>query len=186
MGYTTDFEGKISLSRALTEEEAHYITQFSGTRRMGRDATICQEFDDPVRESVGLPIGTEGEFCVYDYGYKDRSVVDHNQPPSTQPGLWCQWVPSKDLTSLEWDGGEKFYCYFEWLIYIHDHMLVKWGVTFTTDDTLTYQGEESNDRGEIFVRGGCIVKTNSEGFNETHELKQIETNGDVENTTGDN
>ncbi len=62
MGYTTDFEGQISLSRALTEEQAHYITQFSQSRRMGRNASICQEFDDPVRESVGLPIGTEGNF----------------------------------------------------------------------------------------------------------------------------
>ncbi len=185
MGYTTDFEGQISLSRALTEEQAHYITQFSQSRRMGRNASICQEFDDPVRESVGLPIGTEGEFCVFNYGSNDRSIIDHNQPPSTQPGLWCQWVPTADLTALEWDGGEKFYCYYEWLIYIHDTMLVKWGITFTTETTLEYQGEEDDDKGEIFVRGGCLVKANNEGFNESYELKQIETHNDTENT-GDN
>jgi hypothetical protein len=182
MGYTTDFEGQISLSRALTEEQAHYITQFSDTRRMGRDANICQEFDDPVREMVGLPIGVEGEFCVFDYGYKDRSVIDHNQPPSTQPGLWCNWVATEDLSAIKWNGAEKFYYYLEWLVYIHDNMLVKWGITYTTDGKLTYQGEEDSDNGEIFISGGSIVKTNKEGFNEVCELKPVENN----KITGDN
>lgn len=183
MGYTTDFEGKITLSRPLTENEVHYINQFSETRRMGRNANICKEFDDPVREAVNLPIGIEGEFCVFDYGDRDRSIINYNQSPSTQPGLWCQWVVSEDLTSLEWNGHEKFYAYFDWLIYIHDNILVKWGVTYTTDDKLTYQGEEDDDNGEIFIQGGNIIKTVNDGFNETHELKQIETNNDT--STGD-
>lgn len=186
MGYTTEFEGRISLSRSLTEDEAYYITQFSKSRRMERNASICQEFDDPVRESVGFPIGIEGEFCVFNYGYDDRSVIDHNKPPSTQPGLWCQWIPSGDLTALEWDGVEKFYSYFEWLIYIHDNILVKWGVTFTNEYYITYQGEETEDTGEIFVRDGFIIKIHTEDPDQSHELKQIETNKNTKNTTGDN
>lgn len=173
MGYTTDFEGKIKLSRALTEEEAHYITTFSGTRRMGRNADLCQEFDDPVREMVGLPIGVQGEFCVFDYGYNDRAIINHNKPPTTQPALWCQWVPTEDLTALEWDGGEKFYCYYEWLVYIHDNMLVNWGITFTDEERLTYQGESGEDKGEIFVESGNLIKINDEEPTFSVELAKI-------------
>lgn len=177
MGYTTDFEGQIKLSKPLTEEQAHYLLKFAETRRMGRNASLCQNFDDPMREMVGLPIGVEGEFCVFDYGRnEDKTVIDHNRPPSTQPGLWCQWIPSDDSSALVWDGGEKFYYYFEWLTYIHDNMLVKWGITFTGEDKLSYQGEEEDDNGEIYVEGGALVMSSNEGLSTKHELIPIADN----------
>lgn len=77
---------------------------------------------DTVGQAVGLPIGKEGEYFVgalSDSGqYHDNTIVDYNYPPVTQPGLLCQWVPSEDGTVIQWDNGEKFYYYVEWLRYI--------------------------------------------------------------------
>lgn len=181
MGYTTDFEGQINLSKPLTEEQAHYLLKFSETRRMGRNASLCQNFDDPIREMVELPIGVEGEFCVFDYNDRsDPTILDHNTPPSTQPGLWCQWIPTSDNSAIVWDGNEKFYYYFEWLTYIHDNMLAKWGITFTAEEVISYQGEEEDDNGQIYVDGGALIMSDGSGFNTKHELIQV-----VDNTEGD-
>lgn len=64
MGYTTNFSGAFKLDKPLTEAQAAYINRFSGSRRMKRQASIAATFPDPLREAVGLPIGTEGEFYV--------------------------------------------------------------------------------------------------------------------------
>jgi len=127
MGYTTDFDGQFDLDRPLCEGTRKYLQLFSETRRMKRDAKKAAKLADPTREAVGLPIGKEGEYFVGSTGYMgqddDGSVINYNYPPSTQPGLWCQWVPNEDGTAIEWDGGEKFYEYVEWLEYIISNFL---------------------------------------------------------------
>lgn len=181
MGYSTDFEGQLRLSRPLTEEEFHYMDKFSDTRRMQRDALLCQEFDDPIREMVGLPIGVEGEFCVFEYGFTDRTVINSNRSPSTQPGLWCQWLITEDFCAIEWNGGEKFNSYFEWLIYLHNNMLAPWGVTFTSESKISYQGNEEEDRGEIYYQEGFLYMTNLE-----EPTKSVRLNEPLNTLTGDN
>jgi hypothetical protein len=95
MGYTTDFEGSLKLSKELTPEQKVYINTFSGTRRMKRDVNKLMElyggkFGYPQTESNLLPIsekiyGKDGEFFVKDDGDMgqrgDASVIDHNTPP---------------------------------------------------------------------------------------------------------
>jgi hypothetical protein len=116
---------------------------------------------DPVRDNVGLPIGTEGEFYVGATGFmgQDRclhgSVIDPNSPPSTQPGLWCQWRPSEDGKAIEWDGGEKFYHYIEWLKYMINHFFQPWGIKLNGE--VTWEGENSSDMGKIIVKDNIVT-----------------------------
>ena len=166
MGYTTYFQGEFGLDRPLTEEHAAYLRKFNNTRRMGRDSDKAVELPDPIREAVELPIGTEGEFFVGAGGFagqdSDPSVTDYNSPPSTQPGLWCQWTPNEAGTAIVWDDGEKFYYYTEWLQYIITNFLQPWG--YTLNGTVEWDGEEPGDIGqivaennEVFERQGRIV-----------------------------
>jgi hypothetical protein len=163
MGYTTDFEGNFDVTPAIQEDHREYLNKFCGTRRMARNAAKASKMDDPVREKVGLPIGDGGGYFVGGVGSygqdNDRSVTDHNEPPSGQPGLWCQWVPSGDGTALGWDGGEKFYEYVAWLDYLITHFLKPWG--YTLSGQVSWSGEESGDQGIIYVKDNKIQAVGS-------------------------
>jgi hypothetical protein len=141
MGYSTDFFGVFNVTPKLKQEDNEFLTKLAQTRRMKRDVTK-------------LPPGywgVEGEFYVDgegDYGQtKDASVIDYNTPPSTQPGLWLQWIPSDDGETIQWDGGEKFYNYVEWLEYLIEMILSPRG--YVLNGEVEWQGEETDDRGKI-------------------------------------
>ena len=106
MGYTTDFEGTVSIEPPLNVSEISFLTEFNETRRMHR--------------SKG-PLFVRGS-GAYGQG-DDEDIIDNNRPHPDQPGLWCQWTPSNEGHDLEWDGGEKFYNSVEWMRYIIDHFL---------------------------------------------------------------
>ncbi len=165
MGYTTDFTGSLTITPALTKEQTAYINQFSGTRRMKRDTEITQTRPDPIREAVGLPLGEESGYFVGAPGMAGQEdvfgrdahtvgILDYNDPPKGQPGLWCQWAISDDGATLEWDGGEKFYDYVEWLEYLIQHFFTLWGNTL--DGQIRWSGEESDDRGVIYVKDNHV------------------------------
>lgn len=158
MGYTTDFDGSFDCTPALNESQIAYLKKFAETRRMKRDSNIAATLPDPLREAVGLPIGEEGEFfvgCRGSYGQGgDDSVLNNNSPANTQPGLWCQWVPSDDGSQIEWDGGEKFYNYIEWIKYINEKFLKPWEIVL--NGTVSWSGEDSGDVGVIVAKEGKI------------------------------
>jgi hypothetical protein len=149
MGYTTNFEGEFTIEPALTKEQAAYLTRFSETRRMKRDADIADNIRDPLREAVGLPVGEDGAYFVNGRGFmgqdKDESVLDGDREPDSQPGLWCQWEPNEDGTKLRWNDAEKFYSYVEWLEYIDVNFLKPWGRKLT--GAVSWQGEDDSDYG---------------------------------------
>lgn len=125
---------------------------------MKRDAKLTAELDDVVRLAAGLPVGEEGEYFVgslANYG-QDRTpdVVDYNQPPAEQPGLWCQWIPI-DPHSLAWDEGEKFYEYVHWLEYLIEHFMKRWG--YVLNGEVEWEGESRDDRGRIIVTDNRIA-----------------------------
>lgn len=146
MGYTTDFDGSFTVTPTLTEDDRVFLEKFSRTRRMARN--------------VGPEYGVDGEFYVFGKGWagqdSDETIIDYNRPPRTQPGLWCQWVPTEDGNEIEWDGGEKFYDYVEWLEYLIEKILAPRG--YTLNGTVFWQGEEDSDRGKI-VATNNVVKT---------------------------
>lgn len=146
MGYTTDFSGQFQLNKPLGKNMQKFLTLFNETRRMKRK----------VDEAFGI----DGEFFVFGEGFagqtKDDSIVDYNTPPTTQPSLWLQWTPTPDGTAIEWDGNEKFYCYTEWLVYLISKILAPNG--YVLNGTVTWQGEETGDVGELFVRDNRVFE----------------------------
>lgn len=91
---------------------------------------------------------------------EDLGILDVNRRPNGQPGLWCQWVPNKKGTAIEWDGGEKFYYYVGWLEYIVKHFLGPWG--YVLNGEVKWKGEERGDRGTIVVVNN-VVSTQGHG-----------------------
>ena len=148
MGYTTDFSGKFTLNRKLDDETFTFLKKLAETRRMAR--------------KVDAKYGIEGEFYVDGTGAfgqdADKTVIDQNSPPSTQPSLWLQWVPTEDGLGIEWDGGEKFYEYVEWLKYIIDKILAPKG--YVLNGRVHFQGEDSSDFGYIVVTNNGVTVDN--------------------------
>jgi hypothetical protein len=116
MGYTTYFDGKVTIDPPLNPTEIKYLEKFADTRRMKRD---------------------NGPYYVGGTGFagqgNDPDIIDFNRPPEGQPGLWCHWVPANinyddaenviSADAIEWDGSEKFYDATEWMQYIIDHFI---------------------------------------------------------------
>jgi hypothetical protein len=139
MGYTTEFRNRFNLDKKLSDEDFNFLTKFNETRRMKRN--------------LPAEYGIDGEFYVDGGGSfgqaQEESIVDYNEPPSTQPGLWCQWVPTEDRMGIEWDGGEKFYHYTEWIKYLIEKILSPRG--YTLNGIVRWQGEDMDDRGQIEI-----------------------------------
>lgn len=148
MGYTTHFEGEISITPPLNKSEIDYLTKFNETRRMDRK---------------------NGPYFVGGTGFMgqnhDADVLNHNSPPEGQPSLWCQWVPTEDGTAIVWDEGEKFYDSAEWMKYLIGHFLSPEAkalhegdlqfMNFTFDHVLSgvikAQGEDPSDLWDLIV-----------------------------------
>ena len=163
MGYTTDFSGKFNLNKELSPKMAQYLKLFNETRRMKRNT-------DEV-------FGVDGEFFIFgggDFGQnREPNIIDFNQPPITQPSLWCQWCPTNDLMGIEWDGGEKFYNYTEWLVYLIHKILAPNG--YVLNGVVEWEGEERNDVGSIIVENNRVF-TQEDGFtrrevNPSHNMR---------------
>ncbi len=151
MGYTTDFSGRFELNKQLSPKMKQYLTLFNETRRMGRNT-------DEV-------FGVQGEFFVFGGGSfgqaTEPNIIDFNEEPSTQPSLWCHWCPSEDGMAIEWDGGEKFYHYTEWLVYLIHKILAPNG--YVLNGVVTWQGEEIGDVGEIIVENNKVFEQQWKG-----------------------
>lgn len=169
MGYTTTFEGRYNFNKKITKELANFINGLCSTRRMKRDVSIIKEvFPDWAVNCFNGDLGINGEFFVgskENYGQvHDDSILDYNNPPATQPSLWLQWVvkpdDKKDIDEnefnahIEWDGGEKFYEYDNWLEYLCDKILTPSGY-FINGITLAV-GEESEDASWIVVENNRV------------------------------
>lgn len=145
MGYTTDFEGMFNLNKKLDDETHQFLTKLSDTRRMKR--------------KLGPEFGIEGELYVDGGGMagqaQEASIVDYNRPPCTQPSLWCDWTPTKDGMHIQWNGGEKFYCYVEWIQYIINKVLKPKG--YALNGEVEWQGEDHEDMGKIVIRDNIIT-----------------------------
>jgi len=145
MGYTTEFEGRFDLNKVLDDETFDLLTKLAATRRMKRD--------------VDSKYGVEGEFYVLGKGYagqdREPNVIDSNHPPRSQPGLWLQWIPTEDRKGIEWDQGEKFYDYVDWIKYLIDAVLAPKG--YILNGTVRWRGEEFSDLGSIVINDNLVA-----------------------------
>lgn len=175
MGYTTDFCGNFALDKELSLAHHQYLMAFSKTRRYKRDGVKTALRADAVRDAVGLPVGVDGEFFVGELGFagqdKGPDLVDYNNPPGTQPSLWCQWQPRSDRNGIEWDGQEKFSNYVEWLEYITKSFLVPWG--YSLSGSVSWMGEDYEDSGVISVVNGLITIDEQELHSESNEVNEF-------------
>lgn len=150
MGYTTEFKSSFIVTPPLNPDQVAYLLAFSSARRMAREVTVLETVTDPLCEKVGLPLGEQGAYFIGEVNDNSEcltGVTNQNVPPTGQPGLWCQWIPSSDGAKIEWDQNEKFYNYREWLEYIMVHFLTPWACELS--GSVTYQGESELDCGVI-------------------------------------
>ncbi len=161
MGYTTEFEGSITVNPPLNADEVSYLNDFSATRRMNRS-----------KGPYYANRGSDG------FGQdRESDILDYNREPEGQPGLWCQWAATEDGTSIEWNGAEKFYSSAEWMKYIIDHFFTPDAVAsldligsarqdarflhFTFDHTfdglIKAQGEDSDDTWLLKVENNNVM-----------------------------
>jgi hypothetical protein len=165
MGYTTDFFGRFDLDKPLSKDQAAYLVRFNETRHLQINVEEFLDADDPLRQAVGLPLGTEGEYFMGGDLHGNGDL-----PPSTQPGLYCKWRPTDDGEGIEWDEAEKFYDYTEWLEYIINHFLKVWG--YTLNGEVEWRGEDYDDVGKIYVKDN-VVKILSWNILKEKEFSQI-------------
>jgi hypothetical protein len=164
MGYTTDFSGSFDLDKKLTDDQAKYLFMFSGTRRMKRDPKKLVKDPNVNKECLELlkklnfDIGHEADlYCgdESDMGQDQIGVIDYNNHPTSQPSLWCQWVPTSDLKGIEWDSGENFYEYIKWIEYIIKTFLKPWKLKL--NGKVTWYGESSHDTGKIIINNNNVT-----------------------------
>lgn len=158
MGYTTTFDGFFTLDQRLFDSQVLYLWEFANSRRVKRNVALLQNVPDPAREAVDLPLGKDGGYFVnrkWDEENDWATAIDYNKPPSGQPGLWCQWIPTNDGRGIQWDGGEKFYHYIAWLQYIIIHFLEPWDYQLSGE--VKWQGEDASDKGHITVENNQLV-----------------------------
>lgn len=113
MGYTTNFEGKLKLNKALSLSDYRWLANFADERHEGERAT-----------------------------------------EQKMPGIWCQWVPSEDGEYIQWDGGEKFYEYIEWLQWLVVNFFQPKG--YVLNGKIDWEGEDSEDIGTIIVKDNMV------------------------------
>ena len=115
MGYSTDFYGFWTLTPALSLAQTDYLQKFSRTRRVKRNPDAIE--NNRRLAAIGLDLGVDAEYFV-DTEDEDKSIIDLNLPPGSQPSLWCKWRVNDRGNRLEHTGGEKFDGYVEWLGYL--------------------------------------------------------------------
>jgi len=71
------------------------------------------------------------------------------------PDSYCQWELTRDCLHIQWDGGEKFYNYIEWLQFIITHVLKPDGVSISGE--VKFDGEEFGDQGILKIKCGKVV-----------------------------
>jgi hypothetical protein len=156
MGYTTDFTGEFNVSPPIKDDNIlQRLKILSETRRMKRDSNkIAKKLNISLEECIAK-YGIDGEFYgISDFLVADETVINHNSPPQTQPGLWCQWTYNIDKNTVEWDGGEKFYHYVDWLEYLIEKVFEPNG--YKLNGEVKWCGESGYDEGTINVNNNFI------------------------------
>jgi hypothetical protein len=97
MGYHTEFTGHVTVTPPLNADEIAYLQAFADSRRFHRRSG---------------PYRLDGD------NFSGGDTIDYNEAGAPQPGLWCDWTPSGDGTTIAWNGVEKPRYSVEWMIYL--------------------------------------------------------------------
>jgi hypothetical protein len=117
-----------------------YTTEFRGTFDLNK--TLAPEHMEILKELATTErIPGEGGKPLREGG-------------SGRPCVYCQWIPTDDGEGIEWDGGEKFYSWLEWLQHIVEHHLKPWGYILSGE--VRWRGADFEDAGVIYVKDNMI------------------------------
>jgi len=156
---TVKFEGSFKVTPILSIGHATYLRSFSRTRHMLRDAEKAEKLTDVLRAEVHLPIGDDGEYYVGSSDQKEiqhanSSILDVNKHPRSQPSLWCDWEPNREGTEIVWNGQEKARCYVEWLAYLINNFMQRWG--YVLNGSVSFR-DVDDETGIIVVKDNVVT-----------------------------
>lgn len=120
--------------------DGEYFAKDDGDMGQNRDASIIDYNIAPGHKTWEQ---TQGEDFNKTWADKNALIASGK----CQPGLWCQWEITEDGTELQWDGGEKFYHYVDWLKYLINNFFEPWGIKLNGE--IEWIGEDPSDRGKI-------------------------------------
>lgn len=110
---------------------------------------------------MGYTTSFEGRFdlsrclTVEEYNtLKEFNEKDHRSERYHPDSYHCQWVPTEDGKGIEWDEGEKFYRYTEWLEVLIDRYFEPWGIVVS--GSVKWAGEDNEDMGIITVDENAV------------------------------
>ena len=92
--------------------------------------------------------------------FKEKRHED-GYKPNGKPSIWLGWeIIEEDGTHyLEWDGGEKFYNYIEWLEYVIKYVFKGWGLVL--NGRIEWRGEDWDDHGYIEVGNNNVTASSN-------------------------
>ncbi|GAQ84971.1 hypothetical protein KFL_002150070 [Klebsormidium nitens] len=180
MGSNTFHQGALKFAggKTLNILQYCYLMLFWGTNRLKRNKESLESYPDPIRESVGLPLGPENAFFVSSKEFLDlpKEMQDRFLQTQKFEEVWDSdvglelnsdgrkeraelfqnmtandWVPMKDGSGLEWKRVER-----------------------------SYYGEEHDDTGRLVaLEDGSIVKQEA-CSGEIHNMLGAAASNDVE------
>lgn len=180
MGYTTNFTGEIAVTPPLSADEADFLARFARTRHCEHQPNLYFAMPGLLSPAELLQLGRHAAYMHSDCPRPGSSCY---RSATGAPGLWCQWVPGTinhdtgEFTSIEWNGGEKFYDYAEWMKFLIQHFLMPGAFALTgsglaetgsaaavmspaghvLNGVIEWRGEEDSDMGQIIVKDNAVM-----------------------------
>ena len=140
--------------KGVDNRTAEEIYGFKGEYFVGADGFRGQDSDDSVIDYNAASGEVAWDEYKGDWDKREEALAKLNADKIKQPGLWLQWVLNDSGTELEWNGGEKFYNYIEWLKYLIVHFFEPWGIKLNGE--VEWSGEDRTDVGKIVVKDNVI------------------------------
>lgn len=84
-----------------------------------------------------------------------ESWNDERHDSDKYPSHYCQWKPSSDGWSIEWDEVEKFYSYVEWIEWLIKNWFAPKG--YILNGEVEWEGEEQGDVGKIIIKDNVVT-----------------------------
>ena len=121
-----------------------YTTEFQGFFILDRPLSQIQAKE--IREFMAK------RHNAYKMGPGGRSMENE---ADYAPSFYCQWELTEDNQRIQWDHGEKFYGYTEWLRILITRFFEPWG--YLMNGSVKWRGEDFEDIGKITVRNNQVI-----------------------------